>query len=365
MIPRYRVYRVSSLALLILMALLCALPLAALESSHTFGSNFAYYTDDDKGGRPGSSPHGFLVPNYSPDKPQNSTLWMAGPYSGFTDGQTRNLGSGWGALELEFYYRYRTTIPMLQGSGPLTKDNNLRLDVKPFFSPVSLHVETEARLTPIAFLQFFAGFHIGTGWYFPLLKVHGLALNTADDISATAVSGLYLQFNTGSTFQFDLAALLPGEFNHVVVSLNARAKYLHYNRAGSGEAWYWRGDSGQNFNAWKYRGDYALGWQPPWKVDFIGFLAEHSFWLSPSVRNLGPRAGSGESWGSDAHHWRLGPVVNVALNKEHSLTILLQFRNGMYYTEETSFARYFRRWQYAGKDYFKLERLALAYSWNF
>ncbi len=351
-------------AVLSVLLVIFTLTAGSWELSHDFGSNFAYYFDDNKGGLPGSSPSGFLAPDYSPVKPSDSSAWTSGPYGAFGENETRNLGNGWGALELEFYYRFRAARPLLQRESSLTQNNNIRFEVKPAFSPVSLHLETEVRFTPIAFLQFFAGFHLGSGWYVPQLGVHGLALNTADDITHTTVSGLYTQVNMGATFQFDLAALMPGEYNHVVLSLTGRALYLHYNQASAEQAWYWRGDAGQNFNAWKYSGTYAVGWKPPWKVDFIGFLAQHKFWLSPSVRNLAPKNASGENWGSDAHKWRFGPVVNIALNNSHSLTVLLQFKNGLYYTEESSFARYFRRWHYAGKDYTKLERIALAYTWN-
>ena len=339
--------------------------LGAWETSQTFGTNFAYYADDHKGG--GSESGGFLSPSYDSLKPEDSAVWSGSPLGlSLTEDETRNLGSGWGSVEIEFYYRYRATMPFLPGDGALTSGNNLRFEIKPMLSPASFHVETEIRWTPIAFFQFHGGVNAGTGWPLSFLNVHGLAMNNAYDISNTEVSGLATFLHMGATFQFDLAAVVPGDFNHIVISATARARYMNYSQADAGEAWYWRGDKGQNFNGWDYEGDYALGWQPPWRVNFIGLIAEHNFWLSKSIRELAPvGATSGESWGSDFHDWRFGPVMNIALKEGHGLTILLQFRDGLYLTEETAYARYFRLWETTGEKYIKLERLALAYSWNF
>jgi hypothetical protein len=57
--------------------------------------------------------------------------------------------------------------------------------------------------------------------------------------------------------------------------------------------------------------------------------------------------------------------VNIGMAKGNDLTILLQFANGLYYTEKTAYARWYQRWQTTGDTYIKLDRLALAYSKKF
>ncbi len=370
--------KITALVLVILAA--ASASLGAWEFSQDFGTNFAYYTDDDHGGAPGSGPSWFLLPDYTPSYAEDSQAWLDGPYgtggSNWTsdDPETRNLGSGWGSVELESFYRFRATTPFLVGSGALTEGNNIRFQLKPVIAPVSLHLETEILWTPIAFLQFGAGYDFGTGWALSILGIDGLALNDSDDITNTTRSGLAGKLHFSGTFQFDLAALVPGEMNHIVVSATATMRYIHYTGAEKGQAWYWRADGGQNFNGWQYYGEYALGWQPPWKVNFLGLLAEHTFWVSSYIRELAPMDNpyvyndditlASENWGSDFHYWRFGPVMNIALNDRNSLTILMQFNNGLYYTEETAYARWFRRWEYAGSKYIKFNRLALAYTLN-
>lgn len=336
--------------------------LSAWEIDQAAGANFAYYVDENKGGDPGSA--GFQLPNYVPKKPEDSSAWLGGPYGWLNDDpRSRSLGSGWGSLELEGFYRFRAKTPFLVGDNMLFEDNNVTFIVKPILAPVSLHLETEVHWQPIAFLKLQAGVAIGTGWYLSFLNIHGLALNNQDDITDTPSGGFAGLYYLGGTFQFDFAALFPGEWSHVVISATGKARYVNYNKAGPTDAWIWRGDGGKNFNGWQYKGDYALGWQPPWKVNFIGIVAEHFFYISPEVRNSSTIDSGG--WGSDFHVWRFGPAVNVDLSKGHGLTILLQFQNGLYYTEATVYARWFERWKTTGETYIKLDRLALAYTYKF
>jgi hypothetical protein len=59
------------------------------------------------------------------------------------------------------------TFPFLQGSGPLTQDNNIKLSLTAELSPISLNGIGEALWTPIAFLQVAAGGRVGSGWVVP------------------------------------------------------------------------------------------------------------------------------------------------------------------------------------------------------
>jgi len=364
------------MALVLTVCLFCSTGLPGWEFDHYLGSNFAYYLDDNRGSPAGAS--GFLPPSYSPKYPENSAQWKGGYYGWLNSNPaSRRLGNGWGAVEFEVYYRFRAMQSVLVAEGPLMEDNNITFIIKPILSPATLHLETEVQFTPIAFFKLTGGVAGGFGWPLSFLNLEGLALNDGDVITDTKRFGWVGFYFVGGILQFDLAALIPGEWNHVVFSANIKARYMHYSRAGALEAWYWRADRGQNFNGWEYRGSYAIGYQPPWRVNFIGFVAEHWFWLSKDVRELAPMdavyqtanpASSAlpkvEAWGSDFQNWRFGPAVNIAFENGHSLAFLLQFRNGLYYTEETVYARWFRRFNATGK-YVELERLAIVYGWDF
>lgn len=356
-----------SMAFVLVVGLFSLTNLSGWEFYHGFGSKFAYYLDDNKSNASDAS--GFLSPSYNPKLPDESAQWKDGDYAwSNSDSASRKLGNGWGAVEFEAYYLFRAKQNVLGAENSLMKDNNIAFIVRPILSPASLHVETEIQFTPIAFFKLTGGIAGGFGWPLRFMNLEGLALNNQDDITNTKRSGWAGFYFVGGIIQFDLAELMPGEWNHVVFSVDAKARYMHYSRADSLEAWYWRADRGENFNGWEYRGNYAVGYQPPWRVNFIGFLAEHWFWLSKDIRDLAPMDAdcqTAEAWGSDFQNWRFGPVVNLELDADHSLTFLLQFRNGLHYTEETVYARWFRRYDATGDKYVEIERLAIVYTWDF
>jgi len=364
-------------SLVLTMHLFLLADLAGWEFSHGFGSKFAYYLDDNKSDAFSAS--GFLPPSYNPKSPGDNTQWNGG-YYGWSNSNpaSRRLGNGWGAVEFEFHYQLRMKQEVFAAEGPLMKDNNIAFTVRPILSPVSLHLETEIQFTPIAFFKLTGGVAGGFGWPLHFLNLEGLALNDRDDITNTKRLGWAGFYFVGGTIQFDLAALVPGKWNHVVFSANAKTRYMHYSRANTLEAWYWRADRGENFNGWEYRGNYIVGYQPPWQVNFIGFMAEHWFWLSRGIRELAPMNADYqtaeppksalpevEAWGSDLHNWRFGPILNLEFEEGHNLAFLLQFRNGLHYTEKTVYARWFRRFDATGDKYVELERLAIVYNWDF
>ena len=77
--------------------------------------------------------------------------------------QGRDLGSTWGSAKIQALLTHRLVLPFLAGSGPLTTGNNVALSPTGALSPVSLRLEAQATLTPIAFLNVFAGVMLGTG----------------------------------------------------------------------------------------------------------------------------------------------------------------------------------------------------------
>ncbi len=338
-----------------------AITVPAMDITYQFGANLAYYTPDHDGATAGHP--GFVLPNFNPLSASGSSGWTGGTF-GYpdSDGRTRKIGSTWGAAEAETFFRVNLTFPFLQGNG-LFADNNLQVRITPNLTPISFHVQGEVYWTPIAFLVLKTGIQMGTGWPMPILGVDGLALRYVgnSETRSNLVSGYCGEYYLGGTFQFDLAAVVPGDYNHVVFQATAKTKYRHYSKAGADDAWVWRADSGQNFNGWVYDGSYILGWMPPWQVNFIGFLVAHNFRIGENARRS-TIAGGG--WGSDFHSIKFGPLANIALADDHGLIIQIQFKNGLYYTDETVYHNAFQHRDATGETYIKFERIAFAYTWN-
>ena len=277
-------------------------------------------------------------------------------------GALRTLGSSWGGAEAKVAFTYSDSMPFMAGEG-LMAGNNVNGKASLELSPVSINAVGQVSLTPIAFLVFNAGAALGTGW--TAGPFQGLGINPAsNDVSAidlTAFGGLVWRVWGEGTFQFDLAALKIGDWNHVVVQATGKVEYKAYTGAGSHEAWLYEADAGENFNGVRFYGTYILGYQMPLKISLIGLMAESEEWIG-DVRNYSTMASGG--WGSDFRFWQLGSLTNVQFGAMDSLLVLVQFRRGRDYTDGTTQNRSFETRVYEA-PYWYFNRVALSYTHKF
>lgn len=334
-----------------------------VEHSTSVGAEFAYYFDHNEGwGQTG----GFVAPDYSPVETPASFNPALNDYSA---DEARSLGSGWGSVELQLYLKHRIKVPALQGEGSLVSDNNVTFNFDLYAAPVAAYVKASATITPIAFLNFNFGGMIGTGWNAQIFN--GVGNNVNGNIDTTSFPGAVMELFSSATFQFDLAALVPGEWNHVVVLANGEFTYSHFTAAEAEEPWQWLADGGENLNGFKYDGSYFLGYQMPLVLDTIGFLVETSQMIGPNSQ-LSTMAGLDENistladngWGSDYISVTFGPLANFTFNDHSSLAVLVQFNTGIDYTDETVFNQYYQNRVYED-SYVKFHRIALAYNYKF
>jgi hypothetical protein len=232
--------------------------------------------------------------------------------------------------KLSFTLRYR--FPFLQGESPLTRDNSIAAAFTADISPVSLNGWAEAVWTPAAFLQFAAGGRIGSGWALELAgkKNHGAGLNRSGaaggaEYSGSAFDGAILKLWAGSALQFDLAALVSGEWNHIVARSYHEISHRRYTAARNGESWYYENDDGENVNGFFYYGNFLAAYRMPLALDTVGLLAEAEL-------DLGDTPGMAV-WGGDRVQWTLSGLFNFTITKQVSAVLLLQVRTRRNYRE--------------------------------
>ena len=345
--------RVAERVILLVLLAGLALPYSVFsldfERTITFSVEGAYYLPDHKGY--GVSDGGLAPISYSPE-PLDPGFVPIGADQG------RELGSSWGPAEIQALLSATFKFPLLVGSGPLTSGNNLALSVTGALSPVSVRLEGEATLTPIAFLNVFAGAMAGTGWDIGLFNGMGLNADGSGVPESASFQGAVLKTWVGGTFQFDLAALVPGDWTHVVTVLSPKLQYAWFSGADRGQAWMFEADIGENFNGWKLLGSYFLGYQMPLVLNTVGILLQTEKNLG-YVQELSPLAGGG--WGSDFVLITISPVLNFKLSERSSLAALVQFRRERLYTGTSVFYAFYENRQYAGA-YWDLYRIAFSYS---
>jgi len=343
----------SPKVLMVVLCLVLIFPWLAVseevERSTSLSIEGAYYFDDNKGY--GVSDGGFAPISYTPEP-------LPGSYFSVGNDDGRDLGSGWGAAEIQALLIHRIKVPFLTGTGALTSGNNVSFAITGALSPVSTRLELRATLTPIAFLNVFAGAMLGTGWDIGLFNGMGLNADGSGVPESASFQGVVLESWIGGTFQFDLAALVPGDWTHVVTLVSPKLQYAVFSGADRGEAWMWEADNGENFNGFMFYGTYFLGYQMPLVLNTAGILLETEQNLG-YVRNLSTMDSGG--WGSDFVVITVGPVFNFTLSESSSLAVLFQFRRERLYDGTSIFANYYENRNYVG-TYWDFYRIAFSYS---
>ncbi|MCL2094415.1 MAG: hypothetical protein FWH12_09525 [Treponema sp.] len=229
-------------------------------------------------------------------------------------------------------------VPFLHGDHPFIEDNNITTVLRAELSPLSAKGSGELNWTPAAFFFLSGGGRAATGWEIPLGV--GLGFNTPMEEGLPRRSeiqgapGLVWNLWGAGTLQFDLEALLPGDWNHVLFQTRQEFRYSEYTQADGRQSWIFENDLGENRNGWTYRASYTLGYLMPLSpvLNLVGIMGEME-------KNLYSSPG-GEAWGEDLGRWIFSGLFNFVINPQINATLALQMRtrpnygNGLYETPE-------------------------------
>jgi hypothetical protein len=219
---------------------------------------------------------------------------------------------------------HHLTFPFLTGSNPLTEGNNLDLALTAEVSPISLNGITVLTWTPIAFAQISTGARFGSGWNINLFgtDLYGIGINRDDgsggaEHSGRAFDGLLWKVQGGAALQFDLAALYPGDWHHVVARSYHEINYKAYTAAAAGESWYFEND-GENVNGFNYYGNLLVAYQMPIILDTVGLIAEADLYLNDTPNRT--------QWGDERIRWTFSALFNFTITKNLSASLAIQCR---------------------------------------
>jgi len=219
------------------------------------------------------------------------------------------------------------SFPFLQGSGPLTKGNNIAAVLGAEVSPVSLDGKAEIIWTPAAFFLLSGGGLAGSGWNMPL--GNGIGINKPENESAakprkamidgTAFDGLIWRAWGAGTLQFDFGAVIPGDWTHVLFQSRQELRYGAYSRAAPDESWVFENDQ-EYKNGWIYYASYVLGYQMPLSpvLDTVAFMAE----MEKRLYNTP----GGDYWGEDLGKWTFSGLFNFSITPRFSTALVIQMQ---------------------------------------
>ena len=220
------------------------------------------------------------------------------------------------------------TFPFLRGSGPLTSGNNITTVFSAEATPVSLNGIAELNWTPAAFFVLSGGGLAGSGWNIPL--GYGIGLNRPEGdpnadgtprqsrIDGSPFDGLIWKAWGAGTLQFDLGAVIPGDWNHILFQTRHELRHTSYSRAAPGESWVFENDFRENQNGWVYRASYIIGYYMPRSpvLNTVAFMAE----LNKPLYNTS----GGNYWGESLGYWIFSSLMNFSITPRLSTLMGIQ-----------------------------------------
>jgi hypothetical protein len=217
------------------------------------------------------------------------------------------------------------TFPVLQGDGFLTGGNNLTTALFYNVTPVSMNAGLDLTLTPIAFAQIKTGGSIGTGWNCAFLDIAPAAwgLNKPEEgsesgtISGAPFEAAIWTIYGGAVLQFDLGAVIPGSWTHVLFQTYHQINYRANTLAGSGDSWSYENDHGENRNGFNYYGNYILGYQMPASpvLKTVALMAEMKLKFYAEKDN---------DFGDELPYWLFSGIANFELSPWFSFAAITQ-----------------------------------------
>lgn len=252
----------------------------------------------------------------------------------FADTQIKKTG------ELSFFAA-TTFASQVDYRGKFEFPNNLTLSVDGAFTPIKAELSALAEWQVAPFLIFSTGAGVGTGWnisFVPIAK--GLCRNVRDGVHGQSYTddsfkGVVWYANGSVTLQFDYAAVVPGDKNHIISRLVNTFEYKAYTGAVSGEAWLFKCDDGTNINGWHYSGNLFLGYQLPFYPVIPGAFiqVDQTFYDGEA----GYKAGV-----PNFKYNTFGPIISAKFSDMLYLTVQCNFKCVPNHTDETKDYDYFR-----------------------
>lgn len=174
-------------------------------------------------------------------------------------------------LKATFYGEKK--FPYALAETPMLKDSYFNVRGGLELTPLSIKPVVDASFCPVPFFVITAGASLGTGWNIHEWKgMAELDVESGKYENLRAFSRWYFDFWLSATLKFDLATIMPGEWNHLQFSATYKIMYQELSGYINGDLVKWQNAimaSGSVYDA-----KIIVAYQMPFVIDRIGVLTE-------------------------------------------------------------------------------------------
>lgn len=264
-------------------------------------------------------------------------------------------------VELQETIKADCIIPVPFSDNFLFKDNTLVLEGALSLTPVSVTPKAKISFTPVAFLNFSAGASISAAWEF--LGIKSLACydpSKKEYVQQPAFETYRYHAWLCSTFMFDLAAVWPGEWHHIVAVASWELNYQGLVNARDNDELFKFHSDGGLFKGVGYESNYVIGYQMPSRLSLVGVKAQFIGFLDDKLSD----SACYSKFDGDFMIVNLGCIANYDFDEKNLIVMLMEFGSRRSYVEdcdgyedEPMLSKNGREW------YFK--RIAFSYTHKF
>ncbi|WP_024653859.1 hypothetical protein [Borrelia persica] len=238
--------------------------------------------------------------------------------------------SSWGSAQLISYFGYHKFFKLADNpDSPLLQNNGIDIDACFGLAPVIALLQGKVSFTPIAFVNLYTGIEFGMGWQGFGFKGVGVHLGNGEYSTSPE---FYSEIMMGGRLQFDLNAILDGEWTHIITVAGNNFTYRNNPHAHSNQLWKYKADEGKNVNGLITSPYALLAYKMPIPLNLIGFLYEGQTYIG-NARGISTTKNKG--WGSDFFYHNLSFVAKIQIIENLTLDMLLKFSTAPVYTANT------------------------------
>lgn len=219
-------------------------------------------------------------------------------------------------------------IPIMRFDNPLMKDNHINFKIGGEISPITFGAVTGITWVPVAFMELYTEATIGSGWNIGNDLI-GIGINEnkggKTHLKPYILTNAVYSFSLGGALQFDLGAVIPHDWSHVVFRTDQYALYHAMSGVSPETSWIYKDDSGENRNGWKYQASYLIGYKMPIFLDLVALKIDTEKKLYTSPKDA-PSGLDRKRWGEDLIYTTFGPIINFNIKKDYNILLLAQWK---------------------------------------
>jgi len=289
-----------------------------------------------------------------------ATAYVQGDAAKSYESHFAPVTGAFGGVEGRVVGDYGVVIPTPLGENWLVKDANVKIDFSGELTPVTIKPMIDVTFTPLPFLVFSCGAQAGTGWN--LAGLQGMALCNEADFTysdITPFKGWFYKGYAQGVFQFDLGAVIPGDWTHVLMMYTYQAYYQGMSGVADKDIWMWQCGGNKVNGLLNYQSLILAYGLPNDVIKRVGVMTEvDGYYSSDSFK------ADYKNYNGAFKSVTVSPLAQFQFGEKDALTALFSFGSRRSFAEAHTDSKVEPKLTFTGREWY-FYRGAVSYSHSF